>query len=133
MEIPLINKLITTNGFGLRSWDDRYSKGVRVCVAPNSYMLEEVESASDDGDLDMIPSTEFLLSQDWLPFAIGKDFIHALQELENRLNALPVEQIDRASNWSNSVHEVLEHLKEVASSGNNNFKELSNNFEKTWI
>lgn len=132
MKTPLINKLITKNGFGLRCWDDRYSKGVWACVAPNSYMLVEVESASDDGDLDMIPSTEFILSQDWLPFALGSDFNDALKNLEERLSNLPTDQVSNGTKWADSVYEVLEHLREVSDSASNDFKELSSNFESPW-
>lgn len=110
----LINQLIA-NGFGLRSWDDRYSKGVWVCVAPNSYMLEEIESATDAGDLDMEPATDYLLMHkaEWLPFIVAKDFVDGLNKLEARLAALPESELKRNSAWSDAVMSVIEHLQEV--------------------
>ncbi|KLV03509.1 hypothetical protein ABT56_18925 [Photobacterium aquae] len=133
-----INALITKHGFGLRSWDDRYSKGVWVCIARSSYLLEEVEDASEAGDLDMIPATDFLLSQDWLPFAIGDNFSDGLIELEKRLANLPYSELDRMSQWSNAVDAVLEHLRDVTNSSSGyggsegQFKTLSSDFKKLW-
>ncbi len=138
MELSRINELMTKHGFGLRSWDDRYSKGVWVCIARNSYLLEEVEDASDAGDLDMIPATDFLLSQEWLPFAIGDDLVDGLTKLDNQLSALPDSELSRVSQWSNAVDEALEHLKEVMNSSSGygsiegQFKTLSNDFRKIW-
>lgn len=134
----LINKLITKEGYGLRSWDDKYSKGVWVCLAPDSYSLEEVESASDAGDLDMIPATEFILSTEWLPFVVGSDFIEALNQLEARLKSLPEEQIARKSQWSYAISQVLEHLRDVSNSSNDYggmegaFRGLSSDYLKIW-
>ncbi|NOI31863.1 hypothetical protein [Vibrio coralliilyticus] len=138
MELSKINELMTKHGFGLRSWDDRYGKGVWVCIARNSYPLEEVEDASGAGDLDMIPATDFLLSQEWLPFAIGNDLADGLTKLENRLSALPESELSRVSQWSNAVDEVLEHLKEVTNSSSDygntegQFNTLSSDFRKIW-
>lgn len=138
MELARMNELMTKHGFGLRSWDDRYSKGVWVCIASNSYLLEEVEDASDAGDLDMIPATDFLLSQEWLPFAIGNDLADGLTKLENRLSALPDSELSRVSQWSNAVNEALEHLKEITSSSSDygstqgQFNTLSSDFRKIW-
>lgn len=138
MELSRINELMTKHGFGLRSWDDRYSKGVWVCIARNSYLLEEVEDASDAGDLDMIPATDFLLSQKWLPFAIGNDLADGLTKLESRLSALPESELSRVSQWSNAVDEALEHLKDVTNSSSDygstqgQFNTLSSDFRKIW-
>ncbi|MFY2508834.1 hypothetical protein ACN3E9_11225 [Vibrio pectenicida] len=138
MEMSRINELMTKHGFGLRSWDDCYSKGVWVCIARNSYLLEEVEDASDAGDLDMIPATDFLLSQDWLPIAIGNDLVDGLTKLENRLAVLPESELCRVSQWSNAVDEALEHLKEVTNSSSDygsiegQFNTLSSDFRKIW-
>ncbi len=136
----LINQLIGKNGFGLRSWDDRYSKGVWVCVAPNSYMLEEIESATDAGDLDMEPATDYLLQNkaEWLPFVVANDFVDGLNKLEARLAALPESELQRNSAWSDAVTNVIEHLKEVNESTNEyggmegKFKTISPDYKQTF-
>jgi hypothetical protein len=137
-DIGLVDKLITTEGFGLRSWDDRYSKGVWVCLAPNSYDLEEVESASDSGDLDMIPSTDYLLSVGWLPFVIGRSFHDGLIRLEARLQDLPDNEMSRKSKWACAVSAALDHLRDVRSTSafyggmEGNFRRLSKSYQKLW-
>ncbi|MCE2571841.1 hypothetical protein [Motilimonas eburnea] len=136
MEFFRINELMTKHGFVLRSWDDRYSKGIWVCIARNGSLLEEVEDASDAGDLDMIPATDFILSQNWLPIVVGNDLCDGLKKLENRLSALPESELTRLSQWSKAVDEVLEHLKVVTNSstgyGRCEFNPLSNDFRKVW-
>ncbi len=131
-----IDKLISNEGFGLRSWDDRYSKGVWVCLSPNSYDLEEVESATDAGDLDMIPATEYLQSVDWLPFVTGNSFMDALTKLEERLSKLSEEELKRASQWGWAVNNAIVHLREVSNSSNDyggmegKFKTLPEDFSE---
>jgi hypothetical protein len=135
----LINQLIVgNNGFGLRSWNDRYGKGVWVCIAPNSYMLEAIESATDAGDLDMEPATDYLLMHkaEWLPFVVANDFVDGLNKLEARLAALPESELKRSSAWSDAVTKVIEHLNEVNESTNEyggmegKFKTISSDFKQ---
>ena len=86
----------------------------------------------------MIPATDFLLSQEWLPFAIGDDLVDGLTTLENRLSVLPDSELSRVSQWSNAVDEALEHLKEVTNSSSNygsikgQFNTLSSDFRRIW-
>ena len=117
MELNLINDLVTNHGFGLRSWNDRYSKGVWVCIAPNSYLLSSIEESSDAGDLDMIPAMEYLLDHSacWLPFVVESSYIESLKVLENRLSKLESECISRDSQWSKSVTQVIDHLLDIES------------------
>ncbi|MDA0152263.1 hypothetical protein OH460_08115 [Vibrio sp. Makdt] len=138
MDFKRINLLMTKHGFGLRSWDDRYSKGIWVCICSNSYLLEEIEDASDAGDLDMIPATDFILSQKWLPIAIGDNLSDGLQELESRLSELPETELSRTSQWSEAVDKVLEHLKQVTNASSEYgstegmFNTISSDFRKIW-
>jgi len=112
---PLIGELVKERGFVLQTWSDRYSDGVWVCCLPYSPQCEAVNDVSEDGDLDMIPATEYLLNPkiDWLPVLIGSNFIDALQTLEARLNALPKDFIQPDSKWIVAVHEAIEHLRAV--------------------
>jgi len=110
-----IDALITKHGFAFQSWDDRYSKGVWACLAPNEYLLDAVRESTSDGDLDMIPATEYFMFTDWLPLVTGRTFVEALTELEKRLAALPPNQLGRGSDWSGAVFEALEHLRDVRS------------------
>ncbi len=110
-----IDALITKHGFAFQSWDDRYSKGIWACLAPNEYLLDTVRESTSDGDLDMIPATEYFMFTDWLPLVTGRTFVEALSELENRLAALPAEQLRRESDWSGAVFEALEYLRDVRS------------------
>jgi hypothetical protein len=114
MDLSLINLLISKHDFCLRSWDNRYSKGIWVCIAPLSYQLEEVENATDAVDFDMLPATDFLMPVDWLPFVTGTTLTDALNNLEARLRQLPKEEMTRSSKWCNAVHNAIEHLKDVS-------------------
>ena len=136
--MKLINKLLSSEGFYLLSWDDRYSKGIWVCLALTPYDLEEVESATDAGDLDMIPATDYLTSVDWLPFVTASSFTDALDNLEDRLSKIPAEHLGRSTIWSNAVGSAIEHLREVSKSSTDygdmegKFYQLSNDYEKVW-
>lgn len=111
-----IDALITKHDFAFQSWNDRYSKGVWACLAPNEYLLDTVRESTSDGDSDMTPATEYFMYTDWLPLVTGSTFVEALTELEKRLAALPLGQLCRGSDWSGAVFEALEHLRDVRSS-----------------
>lgn len=108
---PLIDKLVTKEGFALQAWDDRYSKGVWVALAPSEYALDIVRDLSSAGDLDMIPATEFILDAEWLPIVTGRTLIDGMTELEARLASLQPEQIARSTNWSGAVSDALDYLR----------------------
>lgn len=99
-----IDRLVTKEGYGLRAWDDRYSKGVWVCIAPVSAQLEEIDDASDAGDLDMIPAMEFVNSVSWLPFITGNNLMDAMNKLEALLKALPEEDTKRTGAWADASY-----------------------------
>lgn len=133
-----INRLVTKEDYGLRAWDDRYSKGVWVCIAPVSALLEEIEDASDAGDLDMIPAMDFVDSVSWLPFVTGNNLIDAMSKLEALLKALPEEDTKRKGAWSYAVTEVLEHMRDVSDQSTGygdcegQYRELSHNYNQVW-
>lgn len=138
MEFRRINHLLANEGFGLRSWDDRYSKGIWVCIALNASLLEEIEDSSSLGDLDMEPVMEYVFSAEWLPFVTGRNLAEALMNLEGRLAKLPEEELSRMSAWTEGTNAVLEHLKEVLSSSTdygsmyNKFNRISPDYKKVW-
>lgn len=107
---PLIDKLVTKDGFALQAWDDRYSKGVWVALAPGENALDIVRDLSSAGDLDMIPATDFILDSEWLPAVTGRTLIDAMMQLEARLGSLPIEQIARTSDWAGAVSDALDYL-----------------------
>ncbi len=109
----LIDALISKQGFVLESWDDRYGKGVWVALSPAEYLTGDIMSSSSDGDLDMIPATEFVLSTEWMPVVTGRTFLESMSELENLLEALPPEMLERGSAWTVAVTEALQHLRDV--------------------
>jgi hypothetical protein len=47
-----------------------------------------VEDASDSGDLDMMPATDYLFSAEWLPIVLGNNLLDVLSKLEQRLATL---------------------------------------------
>ncbi|WP_346380621.1 hypothetical protein [Acidithiobacillus sp.] len=108
-----IDLLIIEHDFTFLAWNDRYSKGVWVVCAPNAYQANEILESSEDGDLDMIPCTEFVLSTDWLPVEIGPSLADAMTALETRLAKLPADQLGRGSGWYAAVWDALEHLRGV--------------------
>ena len=109
----LIDALISKQGFVLESWDDRYSKGVWVALSPSEYLTGRIMSSSSDGDLDMIPATEFVLGTEWMPVVTGRTFLESMSALENLLEALPPEMMARGSTWAVAVTKALEHLRDV--------------------
>ena len=109
----LIDSLISKHGFALESWNDRYGKGVWVTLSPAEYLTGDILAASSDGDCDMIPATEFILSTQWMPVVTGRTFLESLGLLEGRLATLPQEMLVRRSSWSDAVCEALQHLRDV--------------------
>lgn len=112
-----INLLITTHGFGLQSWDDRYGKGIWACLAPNVFLLDEIKKYTEDGDTDMINASDYIETTNWLPFVTGGNFIKALNTLEEFLATLPQEILSYDSVWSFSINQSLENLIEMRMTG----------------
>ncbi|KVD94629.1 hypothetical protein WS63_02985 [Burkholderia stagnalis] len=108
-----INALVRKRGFTLKAWDDRYGKGIWAICTPLPYHGDEICEASSDGDLDMIPATEYILSTEWLPIAMGRNLVEALTELEARLARFSDAALSKESNWSVAVWDALEHFRDV--------------------
>ena len=108
-----IDRLVTKNGFTLKAWDDRYCKGVWVVCTHNQYQADEIQQASEAGDLDMIPATEYVLSTEWLPVVTGRTLVTAVAALEARLAPLDEGDLARESPWGSAVWDALEHLRDV--------------------
>lgn len=131
-----INALITTQGFSFQSWDDRYSKGVWVALAPSENALDVVRDSTSAGDLDMIPATEYFSSTEWLPIVAGDTFIEALGNLEQRLSALPPEMLSSTSIWATAVYDALDHLRDIQrlhsgyGATDGHFRQLPNTFKE---
>lgn len=114
-----INTLVSKRGFTLKVWQDRYGKGIWAVCTPLPYHGEEICEASSDGDLDMIPAMEYVLSTDWLPIVTGSDLAKALSALEERLGAFSDAAFAEGSCWSKAVWDALEHFRDVRRSGSN--------------
>ncbi len=113
MSFERIDLLVTKHDFTFQAWDDRYSKGVWVVCTPNAYQADAIRESSEDGDLDMIPCTEYVLGTDWLPVEIGRSLVEAMTTLEARLSRLPSDQVVRDSSWTAAVWGALEKLQDV--------------------
>lgn len=114
--MKVLNKInwLLEKGATIHSWDDRYSKGIWVIIAPpnvSNIMLESIYDASDAGDLDMIPATDYYLSTNWLPIEIGNDLFDGLQKLENRLQFVTDENYFK---WSKKIEGVIEQFEEIS-------------------
>ena len=108
-----INLLVTKHDFTLKVWNDRYSKGLWAVCTPNQFQADEIQEASEDGDLDMIPATEYVLSTQWLPVVVAPSLLEVLSALEDRLASLGEAELDRATTWRTGVWDALEHLRDV--------------------
>ena len=109
--LPALSRLIQQHGFELMCWDDRYSRGIWAVCLPGYNQCQAVRDASEDGDLDMIPATDFLLDCGWLPVVTGRTLFGALSSLESRLLQLGSEQQQRGSAWCTATNKALEHLQ----------------------
>lgn len=109
--IPLIEKLVKEKNFVLLTWNDRYSSGsgAWACCLPYLSQCQVVHDASDDGDLEMIPKTEYLLNAKWLPVLTGSNAMDALQKLEARLATLPTDFL-ADNNWVYATGEAIDYL-----------------------
>ncbi|WP_454885409.1 hypothetical protein [Sphingomonas oryzagri] len=95
-------------------WDDRYSKGIWAVCLPGFSQCQAVRDASEDGDLDMIAATEYLLESSWLPVITGtRTLLDSLSLLEARLATLDASQLSKDSDWSVASYAALEHFMEV--------------------
>lgn len=112
-----INTLISKRGFTLKSWNDRYGKGIWAVCTPLPYQADEICESSSDGDMDMIAATEYVLFTDWLPITTGNNLIEALTNLEERLSRFTDSDLSEGSRWSAAVWDALEHFRDVRDSG----------------
>ena len=112
-----VNTLVTKHHYAFQSWNDRYSKGVWASLAPCDDLLDEVRESTSDGDLDMIPSTEYFSNTKWLPIVLGYNFVDALVNLEARLSKIPNEMFCRNSMWESAIIESLKHLRAIRNAG----------------
>lgn len=108
-----INVLVSKRRFTLKAWADRYGKGIWAVCTPSAYHGDEICEASSDGDLDMIPATEYVLSTQWLPIVTGNNLVEALIELEDRLGRFSTDALLDGSCWSAAVWDALEHFRDV--------------------
>jgi hypothetical protein len=95
------------------SWNDRYSKGVWAACMPGFYQCQAVRDASEDGDADMIPATEYLLESTWLPVVTAENLVDGLSSLEARIALLDESQLTRDSDWIIASQEAMTHFMEV--------------------
>ncbi|WGS45780.1 hypothetical protein LFL97_24035 [Burkholderia sp. JSH-S8] len=110
-----INTLVSKMDFTLKLWADRYGRGTWAVCTPLRYHGDEICEASSDGDLDMIPATEYVLSTDWLPVVISSSVIEAMRELEERLGKLSDAALSQGSYWRGAVWDALDHFMNVRS------------------
>lgn len=113
MNLARTSLLVEKLGFELMCWDDRYSKGVWAVCLQGYSRCQAVRDASEDGDLDMFPATEYLLESSWLPVVTGRTLLDALSLLEARLGALDASQLSKDSDWSVASYAALDHFLEV--------------------
>lgn len=110
MAFDRIDHLVTKEDFCFQAWDDRYSKGVWAALGLQDNQVDVVRDLSSAGDLDMIPAMDHVFSADWLPYVTGSTLIEAMQKLEDRLSALPQDQIHRNSQWAKFVSQAIDAL-----------------------
>jgi len=105
-----IDGLVTKEDFCFQAWSDRYSKGVWAALGLRENQIDTVRDLSSAGDLDMIPAMDYVLSTEWLPYAIGRTLAEAMQILEDRLASLPPDQLSRGSQWADITSKAIDAL-----------------------
>ncbi|CAJ6620674.1 Uncharacterised protein [Burkholderia pseudomallei] len=118
-----INTLVKRMGFSVKLWNDRYGKGVWAVCTPLAYHAVEICEASSDGDMEMIPAAEYVLSTDWLPVVASRSVVDAMSALEARLGQFTEAALEEQSCWREAVWDALEHFRDVRRSGGH-FEEL---------
>lgn len=107
---PILDGLISRGEFCFQAWDDRYSKGVWAAIGPYEAAIDVIRDSSSDGDLDMIPAMEYAFSAEWLPWVTAPSLLIAMGMLEEKLAALPPEQLIGGSIWRSAVVDVIDNL-----------------------
>lgn len=103
-----IDKLVTTEGFTLKAWDDWFSEGgVWLVCTQNQNHADEIQGLSQSTDEGMPAAIRYLLSTDWLPVVKGASLIDAMTMLESRLALLPSAQLHVDSQWGVAVRNAL--------------------------
>ncbi len=110
MKFDRIDHLVTKEDFCFQAWNDRYSKGVWAALGLQDNQVDVVRDLSSAGDLDMIPAMDYVFSADWLPYVTGPTLAEAMRKLEERLAALPQDQISRSSQWAKFVSQAIDTL-----------------------
>lgn len=85
---------------------------------PTVDLADSVRDATDYGDCDMIPLTEYLRSTEWLPIIVEGDFEASLAALEARLASLPRDALGRNTSWAAQVEYAVKHAQEVMDASN---------------
>jgi hypothetical protein len=109
---PQIEPLVKQYGFTLQLWDDRYGKGVWAVCLPLPQHAAAIQSASEDGDLNMLSATEHIHSTEWLPVEIERDVTAALRALDASLTGIARDCSDLAD-WRRAVHQAIDDFVEV--------------------
>lgn len=107
---PLLDRLVSTEGFSFQAWDDRYCKGVWAALGPIENSVDELRDFSSAGDLEMIPAMDYAFSAEWLPWDCAPTLTEAMAKLEAKLASLPTDQLSRSSVWSRAVLLALDGL-----------------------
>lgn len=111
-----IDDLVSKHGFYLQSWNIRYSNSVWLGIASVEFHLDRVRDATDDRQYSLEYSD--YLNKDWIPIVTGDSFIEALNNMENKLNKIPLEMLRGESSWSDNVYEAFDHIGEVLRENN---------------
>lgn len=101
------------NGFALHSWKGRYGGDTWVCLMPTPELAEVIRDATDMGDCDMVPLTEYFRSTEWLPIIVAGDLKTSIAALEARLASLPREALGRDTRWATQVAQAVKHAHDV--------------------
>lgn len=110
MILDRINRLVTKEGLAFQAWDDRYSKGVWAALGFHDAQIDVIRDLTSAGDLDMMHAMDFIESAEWLPYVTAPTFTEALEKLEERLAALPPDQLNRRSDWARVVRLAVDDL-----------------------
>lgn len=103
-----IAQLVESAGYELKFWSDRFGRGIWITLLPGVSQGEIVRDLCEQRGESGFDATDNTLGCAWLPIALGNTLQNANEELEKKLIAISLEQLQRGSTWSAATHAAIE-------------------------
>lgn len=109
MTTPIIDRLVSKNGWNLQSWQVRYGTGVFVVIAPQTGYLDQIREITTGANIEATEIGFYFNDEGaWLPVVEAQNVSEGLLNLEEKLK-----EFDGSDEWIRAVYDTFERIAEV--------------------